>query len=433
MLNQIEVEYDFPEKLGPLFRPCRNKVAYGGRGGTKSWGFARALLLEGSERPMRILCAREVQKSIKDSVHKLLSDQVQNLGLGSFYQVLTNEIRGKNGTEFIFTGLSSQTTESIKSFEGIDRCWVEEAHKVSRRSWDILIPTIRKDGSEIWISLNPELDTDETYVRFIENPSANTVLMEVNWRDNPWFPKVLDEERKEFLRQVEIGLRERDEYDNIWEGKCKSAVDGAIYYKEITAAKIAGRLRDVPYDPMLKVHTVWDLGRTDNMAILFVQKVASEIRIIDYIEDTHRTLADYIKSEEGREDLDSRNYRWGKDYLPHDAKHKTILADKSAQGILEALGRDVEVVPDIGVENGIKNARLMFPRVYFDKEKAGPLFNRLSRYKRKISAETQQPGSPLHDSNSDGSDGFRYLAVIESQMTNEETTAEDPYAGFRRG
>jgi len=429
LLNQVKKDYEFPEKLAMLWEPHRYKIAHGGRGGAKSWGYARALLLLGAEGQLRILCAREVQKSIKDSVHKLLSDQIQALGLGAFYQVLSNEIRGQNGTEFIFTGLSSQTTESIKSYEGIDYCWVEEAHKVSRRSWDILLPTIRKPGSEIWASLNPELDTDETYIRFIENPPKSAAVVQINWQDNPWFPEVLNEERLELQRQVSLGVRAQDDYDNIWEGKCKSAVDGAIYYKEISVAKQTNKLRAVPYDPMLKVHTVWDLGRTDNMAILFVQKVASEIRIIDYIEDTHRTLADYIKSSEGREDLASKDYRWGKDYLPHDAKHKTILADKSAQGILELLGRDVEIVPDVGVENGIKSARLVFPRVYFDKEKAGKLFNRLGRYRRKINQDTQQPGAPLHDGNSDGADGFRYLAVIEGQMTNEDQVVSDPYAG----
>src|SRR5690606_19695553 len=161
---------EFPSKLKPLFQPYRYKVAYGGRGATKSWGFARALLIQGAQRKLRILCTREVQKSIKDSVHSLLSDQIQAMGLGHIYQVLQTEIRGVNGTEFLFAGLSTQTVESIKSYEGVDICWVEEARAVSKRSWSILIPTIRKEGSEIWVSFNPELDTDETYVRFVVNP-----------------------------------------------------------------------------------------------------------------------------------------------------------------------------------------------------------------------------------------------------------------------
>ena len=143
------MQVDFPEKLGFLFEPSRYKVAYGGRGSAKSWSFARALLVKGKSKKHRILCAREVQKSIKDSVHKLLSDQIQVMGMGDFYEVIENAIRGKNGTEFAFAGLASHTVESIKSFEGVDIVWIEEAQVVTKRSWDVLIPTIRKDDSEI--------------------------------------------------------------------------------------------------------------------------------------------------------------------------------------------------------------------------------------------------------------------------------------------
>ena len=137
----------FPSKLKFLFEPNRYKVAYGGRGSGKSWGFARALLMQGTEKPMRILCAREIQKSIKQSVHTLLKDQIQALGLGQFYEVVETAIRGVNGTEFTFAGLATNTVESIKSFEGVDIVWIEEAQTVSKRSYDILIPTIRKPGS----------------------------------------------------------------------------------------------------------------------------------------------------------------------------------------------------------------------------------------------------------------------------------------------
>jgi len=146
---------EFPEKLKFLFQPKRYKIAKGGRGSGKSWSFARALLIQGAEKKLRILCTREVQKSIKDSVHKLLADQIQSLGFGGFYEVLENEIRGKNGTVFTFAGLATHTIESIKSYEGVDRVWVEEGQVVRKRSWDVLIPTIRKPDSEIWVSYNP--------------------------------------------------------------------------------------------------------------------------------------------------------------------------------------------------------------------------------------------------------------------------------------
>ena len=157
MLDQKQTKAQFPQKLEFLSKPYRYKVAYGGRGSGKSWGFARELLIQGATKKLRVLCAREIQRSIKQSVHQLLSDQIQQLNLGSFYQVLESEIRGINGTQFNFTGLANNTVESIKSFEGVDIVWVEEAQTVSKRSWDILIPTIRKPKSEIWVSFNPDL------------------------------------------------------------------------------------------------------------------------------------------------------------------------------------------------------------------------------------------------------------------------------------
>ena len=140
MMTMAQVE--FPEKLEPLFTPARYKVLYGGRGGAKSWGIARTLLVLGASKPIRILCAREIQKSINESVHQLLKDQIQALGLSDFYEVLNNEIRGKNGTLILFAGLK-HNVHNIKSKEGVDICWVEEAQTVSRTSWDTLIPTIR--------------------------------------------------------------------------------------------------------------------------------------------------------------------------------------------------------------------------------------------------------------------------------------------------
>jgi len=273
--------------------------------------------------------------------------------------------------------------------------------------------------------MNPELDTDETFVRFIENPPLEAVVVEINWRDNAWFPDVLKEEREEMLRQVQAGVRTQDDFDNIWEGKCRAAVEGAIYAKEIMDAKMAGRLTNTPYDPLLKVHCIWDLGWNDKMAIIMAQRSSSEIRVINYIEDSHRTYDSYVK------ELEALDYRWGKDYLPHDGKARNAQTGMSPIELLTKLGRDIEEVPNIGVEEGIKAARQIFPRVYFDRDKASQVFNVLGRYRRTINQATQQPGTPLHDDSSNGADAFRYMAVIADQMTNEEDRIEDPYRAFR--
>lgn len=214
---------ELPDKFDFLFEPHRYKVAWGGRGGAKSHSYAKALLILGAQRPERILCTREVQKSIKDSVHKLLADQIQILGLGYFYEVFDQTIRGANGTEIIFSGLANHTVESIKSFEGITICWCEEAQTISKRSWDILIPTIRDDRSEIWISFNPDLNSDETYVRFVLMPPASAKVVKVNYSDNPWFPSVLEEERIHWQKN------KPEDYDNIWEGVAREAAEGSYF------------------------------------------------------------------------------------------------------------------------------------------------------------------------------------------------------------
>jgi phage terminase large subunit len=341
-------------------------------------------------------------------VHRLLADQVVSLGLESFYRITQTSISGINGTEFLFAGLRQQDVAKIKSFEGVDRVWVEEAQTVTKRSWDILVPTIRKPDSEIWISFNPDMDSDETYVRFVEDPPDDSIVVNVNWHDNPWFPEVLKREMEALKK------RDPDAYENVWEGKCKSVVDGAIYLREIQAMHAEKRIRNVPYDPLLKVHTVWDLGWNDQMSIILVQKLASELRIIEYIEDSHRTLAEYVA------DLGTRPYRWGVDFLPHDGAAKDYKTGKSAQEILSGLGRRVDIVPKLDIESGIKAGRLAFPRCYFDKDKALRLVDCLKRYRRSIPVTTNEPGAPLHDEYSHGADAFRYLATIADRMMNDD-------------
>ena len=415
----MELEVKLPEKLGFLFEPHRYKVCYGGRDGAKSHSIARALLILGVQSPKRIGCFREVQRSIRDSVHKLLSDLIAEMGLSAHYDILQTEIRGKNGTEFLFSGLSTQTRDSIKSFEKLDIAWVEEAQSVVKRSWDILIPTIRALGSEIWASFNPDMDTDNTYVRFVTNPPPTAKVVPVNFSDNPWRSKVLDEERERMEREAP------EDYAHIYLGQCRPAVEGAIYYNEVSRLKASGRLCNVPYDPMLKVHVVCDLGFNDYMSMLLVQRLGSEIRIIRYIEDRQRFIPSYSQ------ELKDLSLNYGQLFLPHDGRAKH-LTGSSAQEQFEALGWKVEIVQDVGIEQGIRKAREVFPRVVIDKTNASDLVSRLGRYRRRVNSEGQA-STPLHDDNSNGADGFRYLAVIADQMSNDSGPAlGDLNAAFRR-
>lgn len=419
----MTTEIQFPEKLRCLFQPSRYKFIRGGRGGGKSWAVVRALLVKGASQTIRVLCTREVQKSIKQSVHQLIRDQVIAMGLESFYQVLETEVRGKNGTQFLFSGLSDLTADSIKSFEGVDVVWIEEAQSITNRSLKILIPTIRKAGSEIWATFNPELDTDPIYVMAVKELPPNSISVEVNWNDNPWFPQVLEVERQHAKDTMKPA-----EYNHVWEGKCKPAVEGAIYANEIAQVEAEGRLARIPYDPLLKVHTVWDLGFNDAMAIICVQRLASEIRIIDYIEDERRTIESYITDKDQDSLAQRSGWNWGNDYLPHDGFARRHQTGRSDASVLQSLNRHPLQVSGGDVEAGIRRARQLFPRVYFNTASQGvvTLVEHLRRYRRHINRQTSAAGAPVHDSHSHGADAFRYLAAVADNLQNEIQKESEP-------
>lgn len=406
-----------------LFRPKRLKVLYGGRGAGRSWGIARALLIMGTQRAIRVLCAREFQNSIADSVHKVLADQIEALGLSEFYDVQAARIVGANGTSFAFEGIKNNTSR-VKSYEGIDYCWVEEAAKVSRTSWGILIPTIRKEGSEVWLSFNPELETDYTYTRFVKTRATEAIelgdgcwesphasVMKMTYRDNPWFPETLRIEM-EADRQ-----RDYDHYLNVWEGHCLQMLDGVVYARELRTAQESGRICTVPYEPSIPVDTFWDLGRTNWTSIWFVQRVAMQYRMLAYYQANHTEIdaddplggiAHFIK------EVQRRPYIYGLHHLPHDARHKKLgMRGSVEEQIRSGLGRDrVTIVPKLGLLDGLNAARMKLPNCWFDEEKCADGLWALRHYKYK-KVEGQFSNEPLHDGEGavDGADAFRYFAV----------------------
>jgi phage terminase large subunit len=255
------IEVQLPDKLvEPLFTPHRYKVLKGGRGSAKSWSVAQALLALGMKSRLRILCAREIQKSIQDSSYKLLVDQIERLGFGGFYKVTKTEIRGSNGTEFLFRGLGNLTAESIKSFEGVDTVWVEEAHTVSKRSWELLIPTIRKNGSEIWVTYNPDEETDPVDVNFVQRTPPGCIVVDINWMDNPWFPEVLKAE-KDYLYSVDP-----DTANHVWGGGYRRVSDAQI---------LRGRWKVKEFTP---VEGLWD-GPYHGIDFGFSQDAGTMIRM----------------------------------------------------------------------------------------------------------------------------------------------------------
>jgi phage terminase large subunit len=395
---------EFPHKLSVLFEKSRYKVLYGGRGGAKSWGIARALLILGAKSELRILCAREFQTSIRDSVHKLLCDQIESLGLLGFYEITQTSIRGKNGTEFSFVGLKNNVG-NVKSYEGVDICWVEEAQTTSRLSWNVLIPTIRKEGSEIWISFNPELETDETYQRFVVNPPEDAKIVKINWSDNPWFPETLRME-KDALR-----IRDNNAYLNVWEGLCRRTVDGAVFAKEMEMADLEERITRVPYDPIKPVHAVFDLGWSDNTAIWFIQFVSMEIRVIRYIENSQQTISWYLA------EMQKFGYVYDTLWLPHDAQNKTLAANgRSIEEIVRAAGYKVQIVDKVSVVDSINAARTIFPKCYFDKLNCDQGLQCLRHYRYDVDPETKQfSKNPVHDIYSHGADAWRYVGLIVNE------------------
>ncbi|MBQ3311708.1 PBSX family phage terminase large subunit [bacterium] len=207
-----KVKINIPEKsLFLLTEKSRYKVLVGGRGSAKSYSVGLTLLIKGMQTKIRILCTRQIQASIKDSVHKLLSDLINEYNLNGFYSVTQDTIRGINGTEFIFKGLKNNIGE-IKSTQGINIAWCEEAESITQESWDVLIPTIREPESEIWITFNPNLKTDATYQNFVVNKPDNCITVQMNYTDNPFFPDVLRDEM-EFCKKINY-----PKYEHIWLG-----------------------------------------------------------------------------------------------------------------------------------------------------------------------------------------------------------------------
>ncbi len=418
---------EFPRKLAFLFQPKRYKIAKGGRGGGKSWAFARALLILGAQRKLRVLCAREFQNSIADSVHALLKDQAEKLGLGRLYEVQQTRITGANGTEFSFEGLRHNVTK-IKSYEGVDICWVEEARTVSKSSWDTLIPTIRKPGSEIWISFNPELEEDETYKRFVKHPPTNSEVVTINWYDNPWFPAELQQEAKD------LKARDPASYETVWEGHCKVVLDGAIYANEILAATREGRFAKVTHVKGVPVHTFWDLGRADKTSVWFAQQVGDEFRIIDFYESRGHAFGHYLAMLEERQA--ACGYVYGEHWLPHDAQNELLAARRTIEQQMWDAGHRVRIVPKWSIAGGIEAARKVFPRCWFDEDRCADGIQALRNYRFDVDPDTGQFSKhPLHDAFSHAADAFRYFAIGIAEPTAAAPTQAGPndiYARRRR-
>jgi phage terminase large subunit len=382
-------------------------VLYGGRGAAKSWSVARYLLMLGASQSIRVLCTRQLQNSMKDSVHQLLRDQIRDLNLEGDYIVKDTEIVGRNNeTRFMFAGLQALKTDptKLKSYEGVDICWIEEAVNVLKSSFDMLDPTIRKPGSKIIITFNPELETDFVYDYFVKKePPPGSVVQKVGYADNPWFPPVL-KTIMEHRRNTD-----QDGFLHIWEGHCKVALEGAIYAEEIRNATLEGRICKVPYDPTRPVDTFWDLGKRDQTSIWFAQIVGFENRIIDFYENRQKFIPFYLDI------LQQKRYVYNTHYLPHDADYEYLSANgRTVASLIRASGQRAYVIPRPPTKQiAIDAARMIFPNCWFDSEKCSDGLQRLRHYRYEVDPDTKLfSKEPLHDENSHAADGFGTLGLF---------------------
>lgn len=407
----MTIEMEIPKVYSPLDEDYDYFSIIGGRGSAKSESVARKLLLRGMQQKRKIVCGREFQSSIKESVYDMLGDFISTYNLHKFYNVLKTEIRANNGTTFSFVGLH-HNINSIKSMYDVDEFWGEEAQTFSAETLTILLPTIRKDGARCYFTMNPILEEDPAYQMLVVDPPPKTKVLKVNYDQNPFFP--------ERLRQLMEKDKSQDygKYLHIWEGQCLPAVEGAVYKDEMQRVQDEDRIKNVPWERSKPVDVFFDLGRSDLTAIWIAQVVGYEYRILRFHSDNRKHFSEYIKY------LQNLEYTYGTIYLPHDAAYEQLAAEKTVEAQARESFNNVQVLPRISVQKGIEAARNIFPRCVFDKDNCADGLSHLRRYAYKFDPETGKISrEPEHNIHSHGADAFRYMALA---LTEENTKVFKP-------
>lgn len=394
-------------EVAPVFEPLlersRYKGAWGGRGSGKSQAFADLLIIRALQDPgLRVLCCREIQKSLKESAKRLIESKIEEYGLGTLFEVQSAQIKTPGDGLIAFAGLQDHTSESIKSYEGFDLAWVEEAQTVSHRSMNLLRPTIRKPGSELWFSWNPRFDTDavDEMLRGDEQPSG-AIVVRANWNDNPWFPAELEQERQDCLRQ------QPEQYDHIWEGGYAIVAEGAYFAKHIAEAREQKRIASVACDPVLATRAYWDIGLRDACAIWIVQQRGAELRFVDYYEAEGQDLATHLTW------LRSAGYGDAECVLPHDGAKRDPIAAERYEDHIRSAGFSVRTIPNQGkgaAQKRIEAARRLFGQMRFDEDRCAAGLKAIGWYHEKRNDGGYGVG-PDHDWSSHGADAFGLAAI----------------------
>lgn len=408
-------QLELPPKLIPVFTGEADvRGAYGGRGSGKTRTFAkmtavRAYMWDKAGREGIILCGRQFMNSLDDSSMEEVKAAIRSEPwLHAHFEIGEKYIRTKSGRiSYKFAGLD-RSLDSIKSKSRILLCWVDEAEPVTEEAWIKLIPTLREEDSELWVTWNPEGKRSATHRRFRNSKDERTKITELNWRDNPWFPAILQRQRQRDQDQ------RPDLYDHIWEGGFRTVFEGAYYVRELNDAKVTGRLTTLEADPLLPVHTAWDLGIGDSTAIWFFQVVGREIRVIDFYESHGQGLPHYAGV------LKAKGYTYGDDWVPHDARVRELGTGRTRVETLKELGRKPRLVPDHKLMDGINAVRKALPLCWFDENRTEYGLDALRQYRSEYDEDANVfDDKPLHDWSSHAADAFRYLAMAWRELVPE--------------
>ena len=407
------VQLKIPDKLVPVFEGEADvRGAHGGRGSAKTRTFAkmtavRAHMWAAAGREGIILCGRQFMNSLADSSLEEIKAAIQETDwLLPHFDIGEKYVRtADHRISYSFTGLD-RNIDSVKSKARILLGWVDEAEPVTEEAWQKLIPTLREEDSELWVTWNPERKTSSTNKRFRNSTDPRTKIAEMNWRDNPWFPDILNRVR---LKDME---ERPDSYEHVWEGDFVTVAEGAYFAKPLTAAKLDGRICNVSADPLMTLRAFWDIGGTgakaDACAIWIAQFIGREIRVLDYYEAVGQPLATHVQW------LRSSGYGEAACFLPHDGATNDKVYDVSYESALSAAGFEVKVIPNQGkgaATMRIEAARRLFPQIWFDERKTQPGREALGWYHEKRDDKREIGLGPNHDWSSHGADAFGLLCV----------------------
>lgn len=435
------VEVHLPEKLVDVFDGEADvRGAYGGRGSAKTRSFAkmtavRGLMFAAMGVSGILLCARQHLNSLADSsLAEIKAAIASEPWLASAYEVgekfvRTRPVAGAGSVSYEFAGLTSNIS-SIKSKARILICWVEEAEDVTETAWQVLIPTLREEGdgwnAELWVTWNPRRKGSATDKRFRQcAPDPRVKIAEMNWRDNPWFPAVLERLRAKWQ------LEQPDTYDHVWEGGYVTAIAGAYFAAQLTIAKAQGRIGRVAADPLLTKRALCDIGgtgaRADSFVIWIMQFVGRELRVLDYYEVVGQPIAAHLEWLRTRGHTPGNTQIW----LPHDGDSQDKVYDVSYASAFRAASYDVTVVPNQGkgaAMQRIEAARRVFPSCWFNAETTQAGLDALGWYHEKRDDERGIGLGPEHDWSSHGADAFGLGCVVyEPPKVAEED--DEPIGG----